>query len=63
MQRRRFRNKFFNFLQMKTGVFIQNNVIYMYQFYEKKKQYFAKLNGKDITNNRKFWHTAKPFLF
>ena len=48
---------------MKTGVFIQNNVIYMYQFYEKKKQYFTKLNGKDITNNRKFWHTAKPFLF
>ena len=27
-----------------------------------KKEYFAKLNEKEITDNRKFWHTVKPFL-
>ena len=39
---------------MKTGIFIQNNVIYVY--------YFANLNEKDITDNRKFWDTVKPFF-
>ena len=26
-----------------------------------KKRYFANLNEKDITENKKFWHTIKPF--
>ena len=26
------------------------------------KQYFAKLNEKNFTDNRKFWQTVKPFL-
>ena len=29
---------------------------------EKKKEYFAELNEKGSTDNRKFWHTVKPFL-
>ena len=29
---------------------------------KEKKQYFAKLNEKNITDNRKFWQTVKPFL-
>ena len=29
---------------------------------KEKKEYFAKLNEKDITYNKKFWHTVKPFL-
>ena len=27
-----------------------------------KKKYFANLNEKDITDNKKFWQTVKPFL-
>ena len=29
---------------------------------KKKKKFFVNLNEKDITDNRKFWHTVKPFL-
>lgn len=29
---------------------------------QKKKTHFASLNEKDISDNRKFWHTIKPFL-
>ena len=29
---------------------------------KEQKEYFANLNEKDITNNRKFWYTVKPFL-
>ena len=27
-----------------------------------KKGYFAILNGKDITGDKKLWHAVKPFL-
>ena len=27
-----------------------------------KREYFANLNEKNITDNRKFWQTVKPFL-
>ena len=27
-----------------------------------RKEYFANLNEKNITDNRKFWQTVKPFL-
>ena len=26
-----------------------------------KREYFANLNGKNITDNRRFWQTIKPF--
>ena len=29
---------------------------------KEKKKYFANLNEKDITDNKKFWQTVKPFL-
>ena len=29
---------------------------------KEKIEYFANLNEKDITDNRKFWYTVKPFL-
>ena len=33
----------------------------MYPLYEKKKsKYFASLNIKDVTDNKKFWKTIKP---
>ena len=63
MQRTRFRNKF---LKNPTDL---NKVLYNKQrnycvslLRKEKKEYFAKLNEKEITGNRKFWHTVKPFL-
>ena len=29
---------------------------------KEKKKYFANLNEEDITDNKKFWQTIKPFL-
>ena len=29
---------------------------------KEKREYFAKINEKDITDNRKFWQTVKPFI-
>ena len=59
----RFRNKF---LKNPTD---QNELIYNKKrnfcvslLRKKKKEYFAKLNDKDITDNRTFWNTGKPFL-
>ena len=63
MQRTRLRNKF---LKNPTN---QNRLTYTKQsnfclslLRKEEKEYLANLNEKDITDNRKFWHTAKPFL-
>ena len=63
MQRTCLRNKF---LKNPTN---QNRLSYKKQIkfclsllIKEKKEYFANLNEKDITNNRKFWYTVKPFL-
>ena len=63
MQRTRFRNKF---LKNPND---QNKLLYNKQrnycvslLRKKKKEYSARLNEKGNTNNRKFWHTVKPFL-
>ena len=63
MQRIRFRNKF---LKNPTDL---NKVLYNKQrnycvslLRKEKKECFAKSNEKEITDNRKFWHTVKPFL-
>ena len=63
MQITRFRNKF---LKNPND---QNQLLYNKQrnycvspLRKEKKEYFARLNEKDITDNRKFWHTVKPFL-
>ena len=63
MQKTRFRNKF-----LKNPA-DQNKLIYNKQrnfcvsfLRKEKKEYFAKSNEKDITDNRKFCHTVKTFL-
>ena len=49
---------------MKTVKFIQNNVIYLYHYQEKKKKHntMQTLMKRISTSNRKFWHTVKPFF-
>ena len=63
MQRTCFRNKF---LKNPTDL---NKVLYnkqrnyrVFLLKKEKKEYFHKLNVKEITDNRKFWYTVKPFL-
>ena len=63
MQRIRLRNKF---LKNPTN---QNRLTYTKQrnfclspLRKEKKEYFANVNEKDITDNRKFWYTVKPIL-
>ena len=63
MQRTRFRNKF---LKNPTT---ENRLIYNRQrnfclslLRKGKREYFANLNKKDITDNRTFWHIVNPFL-
>ena len=63
MERTRFKNRF---LKNPTD---ENSLAFMRQrnscvslLRKEKKQYFAKLNEKNIPDNRKFWQTAKPFL-
>ena len=63
MQRTRLRNKF---LKNPTN---QNRLTYTKQrnfclllLRKEKKEYFPNVNEKDITDNRKFWYTAKSFL-
>ena len=31
-------------------------------FRKSTKDYFSNLNGKQITDNKRFWKTVKPFL-
>ena len=63
MQRTHFRN---NFLKVLTN---QDRLFYTRQrnfcsllLRKEKKEYFANLNEKDITNSSKSWHTVKLFL-
>ena len=63
LQRTRFRNKF---LKNPTT---ENRLIYNRQrnfclslLRKEKREYFANLNEKDITDNRTFWHIVKPVL-
>ena len=62
-QRTCFRNKF---LKNPTT---ENRLIYNWQrnfclslVRKEKREYFANLNEKDITDNRMFWHIVTPFL-
>ena len=63
MQRTRLENKF------SKNPTNQNRLSYTKQINfclshmsKKKKKYFANLNEKDVTDNRKFWYIVKPFL-
>ena len=63
MTRSRLRNKY---LKHKTE---KNRLLYTQQrnksvslLRKTKMNYYGNLNQKGITNNKKFWKTAKPFL-
>ena len=63
MQRTRFRNKFLKNPNDQNKLLYNKQRNYWVSLLRKeKKEYFARLNEKDITDNRKFWHTVKPFL-
>ena len=63
MQRTRFRNKFLKNPNDQNKLLPNKQRNYCVSLFRKeKKEYFSRLNEKDITDNRKFWHTVKPFL-
>ena len=62
MQRTHFRNKFLKNSTDLNKALYNKQRNYCVSLLRKEKNYFAKLNEKEITNNRTFWHTVKPFL-
>ena len=63
VQRTRFRNKFLKNPNDQNKLLYNKQRNYCVSLLRKeKKEYFARLNEKDITDNRKFWHTVKLFL-
>ena len=63
MQRTSFRNRFLKNPTDLYKVLYNKQRNYCVSLLRKgKKKYFAKLNGKEITDNGKFWHPVKPFL-
>ena len=47
---------------MKLYLYIQDGNYCVSLTRERKKEFYANLNGKDITVNRKFWKTIKPLF-
>ena len=63
MARTRFRNKFLKNPSEQNKETYNKQRNYCVSLLRKdKKEYFAKLDEKNITDNKKFWHTVKPFL-
>ena len=63
MQKTRFRNKLLKNPNDQNKLLSNKQRNYCVSLLrKKKKEYSARLNEKDITDNRKFWHTVKPFL-
>ena len=56
MTRTRLRKKFF---KEKT---VENRKNYNKRSYCVKKEYYGRLGEKDVTDNKTFWKTVKPFL-
>ena len=46
----------------KTKKSIQNNEITVSLIRKTKREYYSNLDVKNITNNKTFWKTVKPFL-
>ena len=63
MQRTKFRNKFLKdpSAENKFSYNKQRNWC-VFQLRRENNFFFANLNQKDITDNKKFWQTIKPFL-
>ena len=62
MQRTRFRIKFLKNPNEKNKLLYNKQRNFCVFLLAKKKKFFTKINGKDITENRKFWQTVKPFV-
>ena len=63
MQRTRLRNKFLkNHSEVSKLLYNKQRNFCVSLLRKEKKKYFAKINEKDISDNRKFWQTVKPFI-
>ena len=63
MERTRFRNRFLKDPTDENRLaFTRQRNFSVSLLRKEKKQYFVKLNEKNIADNRKFWQTVKPFL-
>ena len=63
MERTRFRDRFLKNPTDENRLASTRQINFCVSLLRKeKKQYFAKLNEKHITDNRKLWQTVKPFL-
>ena len=64
MERTRLRNIFLKYaiVANKLAYTKQRNLL-VSLLRKVKREYFANLNEKNITDNRKFWQTVKPFLY
>ena len=63
MQRTKLRNKFSKDPTERNKISYTKQRSWCVSLLRKeKKEYFANLNEKDVTNNKKFWQTVQPFL-
>ena len=63
MERTRLRNTFFkNLIVANKLAYTKQRTFCVSLLRKVKREYFANLNEKNITDNRKFWQTVKPFL-
>ena len=64
MERTRLRNNFLkNPTVANTLAYTKQRNFYVSLLRKVKREYFINLNEKNITDNRKFWQTVKPFLY
>ena len=63
MQKTRLRNKFLKNPSEENKLLYNKQRNFCVSLLRKeKKEYFAKINEKDISDNRKLWQTVKPFV-
>ena len=62
MQRAKLRNKYLKDPTEHNKISYTKQRNWCVSLLRKEKEYFANLNEKDITDNKKFWQTVKPFL-
>ena len=62
MQSTKLRNKFLKDPSAENKFSYNKQKNWCVSLRKEKKKYFANLHEKDITNNKKFWQTIKPFL-
>ena len=63
MTRTRLRNRFLkNRRNRNRGLFRKQRNLCVSLLRKSKKDYFSNLNEKQITDNKSFWKTVKPFL-